>query len=284
MKWHPFGPLLVGSAGALLIGCSVGPAYHRPDIAAPAQWRESAAGSRARRTADWPAPIGGMDSDQPQLDELIAEAQRNNDDLAAAVARVQEADAQARIAGAALLPSLDLGATATRERARTSRQSAAQVFNTFNPELTASYETRFLGQESRAARCRPRGSGSEPLRSANDRTDRRQQRRDDVLSSARVARPHPGGAAESRQRPDNPPRIQGRTIRGHCDRARRGAAGDRSRAAECRVAAAAAAISPDRVCARRAHRQDSGVGRCRRRHARRICPARRSSRACRPSS
>ena len=61
--------------------------------------------------------IGGTDSVHADLDELIAEAQRNNDDLAVAIARVQEADAQARIAGAALLPSLDFGADATRQRA-----------------------------------------------------------------------------------------------------------------------------------------------------------------------
>jgi NodT family efflux transporter outer membrane factor (OMF) lipoprotein len=81
---------------------------------------------------------------------LIAEAERNNDDLAGAIARVQEADAQARIAGAALLPSLDLGATATRERAQVTGMGP-QVFNVFNPELSASYELDFWGK-NRATR------------------------------------------------------------------------------------------------------------------------------------
>jgi NodT family efflux transporter outer membrane factor (OMF) lipoprotein len=156
MKWHPFGSLLAGSAGALLIGCSVGPAYHRPDIAAPAQWREAAASGGAE--AVWPAADWWHGFGSAKLDELIAEAQRNNDDLAAAVARVQEADAQARIAGAALLPSLDLGATATRERTRTPG-SAPRTFNSFNPELTASYEIDFWGK-NRALRNAARAAAA----------------------------------------------------------------------------------------------------------------------------
>jgi NodT family efflux transporter outer membrane factor (OMF) lipoprotein len=144
MKWHLFGPTLACSAGALLIGCSVGPAYQRPNIPVPAEWRETAAGGGTATL--WPAADWWHGFGSAKLDELIAEAQRNNDDLAAAVSRVQEADAQARIAGAALLPSLDLGATATRERVRTAGSPSAQVFNTFNPELSASYEIDFWGK------------------------------------------------------------------------------------------------------------------------------------------
>jgi len=146
MKWQPFGRsarTVLGClcAGAVLAGCSVGSAYKRPDIAPPAQWHESAAAaSSVWPDADWWQGFGSA-----KLDELIAEAQRNNDDLAGAIARVQEADAQARIAGAALLPSLDLGATATRERAQVTG-AGPRVFNVFNPELSASYELDFWGK------------------------------------------------------------------------------------------------------------------------------------------
>jgi NodT family efflux transporter outer membrane factor (OMF) lipoprotein len=47
------------------------------------------------------------------------------------------------------LPSLDLGASATRQRAPVS--GSPQVYNVFNPELTASYELDFWGK-NRAAR------------------------------------------------------------------------------------------------------------------------------------
>src|ERR1700722_13101525 len=135
-----------------IAACSVGPTYHRPDIAPPTQWHEApdaAAGSPAAGSpaaaSPWPEAGWWHGFGSAQLDELIAEAERNNDDLAGAVARVREADAQARIAGAPLLPSLDLGATATRERAQVSG-AGPRVFNAFSPLLSASYELDFWGK------------------------------------------------------------------------------------------------------------------------------------------
>jgi len=156
MKWHPSALGVLGSVGALLTACSVGPAYHRPDIAPPSQWHETAGGGAS--AALWPAADWWHGFGSPKLDELIAEAERNNDDLAGAIARVQEADAQARIAGAALLPSLDLGATATRQRAQVTGLGP-RVYNTFNPELTASYELDFWGK-NRALRDSARAAAA----------------------------------------------------------------------------------------------------------------------------
>src|SRR5579863_6440101 len=155
MKWHPSALGVLGSLGALLAGCSVGPAYHRPDIAPPSQWHETAGGASA---SVWPAADWWHGFGSAKLDELIAEAERNNDDLAGAIARVQEADAQARIAGAALLPSLDLGATATRQRASVSGLGP-KVYNAFNPELSASYELDFWGK-NRALRDAARAAAA----------------------------------------------------------------------------------------------------------------------------
>jgi NodT family efflux transporter outer membrane factor (OMF) lipoprotein len=90
------------------------------------------------------------------LDGLIAEAQRNNDDLAVAIARVEEADAQARIAGAPLLPTVDFGANATRQRQHVNGIGPA-TFNTFSPILSASYELDFWGK-NRAARAAARAT------------------------------------------------------------------------------------------------------------------------------
>jgi NodT family efflux transporter outer membrane factor (OMF) lipoprotein len=142
--------------GALLAACSVGPTYHRPDIAPPSQWHETAGGGAS--AALWPAADWWHGFGSSKLDELIAEAERNNDDLAGAIARVQEADAQARIAGAALLPSLDLGATATRQRAQVTGLGP-RVYNTFNPELSASYELDFWGK-NRALRDSARAAAA----------------------------------------------------------------------------------------------------------------------------
>jgi outer membrane protein, multidrug efflux system len=155
MKTHLFAALggCAFVALAALAGCSVGPAYKRPDIALPAQWRE--AGNDAGGVwpnADWWHAFGSE-----RLDELIAEAERSNDDLAVAIARVQEADAQARIAGAPLLPSVDLTADATREYAVVN--GVKGNFNVFNPALTASYELDFWGK-NRALRASARATAS----------------------------------------------------------------------------------------------------------------------------
>jgi NodT family efflux transporter outer membrane factor (OMF) lipoprotein len=145
--------VVCGCALVVLAACSVGPAYKRPDIPLPAQWRDPSAneGSAVWPSADWWHGFGSE-----KLDELIAEAQRSNDDLAAAIDRVQEADAQARIAGAALLPSLDFGAGATRQHAQVSGVGP-ETYNTFNPELTASYELDFWGK-NRALRAAARAT------------------------------------------------------------------------------------------------------------------------------
>ncbi|MGO9934204.1 MAG: efflux transporter outer membrane subunit [Steroidobacteraceae bacterium] len=142
-----------GCAIAALAACSVGPAYKKPDIALPAQWHDVAPNEGA---AVWPTPDWWHNFGSPKLDELITQAQQSNDDIGVAIARVQEADAQARIAGAPLLPSLGLGAGATRERAPVSG-IGPQVYNVFNPELTASYELDFWGK-NRAARAAARAT------------------------------------------------------------------------------------------------------------------------------
>jgi outer membrane protein, multidrug efflux system len=145
------GCALAALAACSLAACRVGPTYRRPDFAAPtqapAQWRDTFDDPAA---AVWPSADWWHGFGSERLDELIAQAQRSNDDLAAAIARIEEADAQARIAGAPLLPSLDLGANATRQRAQVTG-FGPQTFNSFNPGLTASYELDFWGK-NRAAR------------------------------------------------------------------------------------------------------------------------------------
>jgi NodT family efflux transporter outer membrane factor (OMF) lipoprotein len=160
MKWQPLGPAFFGGICAWFTGCSVGPAYKRPDIPLPAQWHESAGATAGGESASvWPAAEWWHGFGSAKLDELIAEAQHNNDDLAGAIARVQEADAQARIAGAALLPSVDLGASGSRQRAQTTNSGVSRLFNTFNSELSASYELDFWGK-NRATRDAARAAAS----------------------------------------------------------------------------------------------------------------------------
>jgi NodT family efflux transporter outer membrane factor (OMF) lipoprotein len=132
----------------------VGPAYRRPDIPLPAIWAAAPAGGgpsdAAAPASVWPEAGWWRGFGSARLTDLIASAERSNDDLAGAIARVLEADAQARIAGAPLFPTVDLGADATRERAAVSGVGLT-TYNVFNPQVTASYELDFWGK-NRAVR------------------------------------------------------------------------------------------------------------------------------------
>ncbi len=79
---------------------------------APAAWRAAEAGEAA-----WPASGWWQGFASPELDGLIADARSANFDIAAAAARVRQADAQLAIAGGALLPSVTASADASWNRA-----------------------------------------------------------------------------------------------------------------------------------------------------------------------
>ena len=129
--------LVVGSGA-----CTVAPAYRHPALATPAAW-QNAPSSVA---AEWPATDWWQSFGSAQLNDYIARAQASNDDIAAAVARVREADAQARIAGAALLPAIDGGASASRQRQLLASGQPPLTYTEYTPQVTASYELDFWGK------------------------------------------------------------------------------------------------------------------------------------------
>ncbi len=98
-------PVLLGVAllgCCSLGGCSLGPRYERPAQDVPAAFRATADSAAAA----WPAADWWRNFRSAELNGLIGRARAYNNDLAAAAARVLQADAQARISGAPLLPSL----------------------------------------------------------------------------------------------------------------------------------------------------------------------------------
>jgi NodT family efflux transporter outer membrane factor (OMF) lipoprotein len=79
----------------------------------------------------------------------MTQAQRANDDIAAAVARVRQADAQVLISGSPLLPALSIGGTASRQRQKPTGASAgspAVTYNQFGVQAAASYQLDFWGR------------------------------------------------------------------------------------------------------------------------------------------
>lgn len=96
----------------ILIGCKVGPDYRRPEVELPSDWRWKIAEPRdaVPRGAWWTA-FG-----DPVLDELQAQAASANQDLKAALARVDQARASARMSEAELYPGLSAGGDFARYR------------------------------------------------------------------------------------------------------------------------------------------------------------------------
>jgi NodT family efflux transporter outer membrane factor (OMF) lipoprotein len=99
-----------------------------------------------------------------ELTEVIEEARAANLDIAAAVARIVQADAQSRIAGAPLLPGVNLNGGATRSRASQatgglggpsagSFAGSSSERDSLSASLTASYEIDFWGKNRSALRA-----------------------------------------------------------------------------------------------------------------------------------
>jgi len=142
--------LLGCTVAGLLTGCDLGPA-DRPDSGAvPEAFRVSAASPTV-----WPDETWWRGFGNATLNDLIEAARIHNPDIAAAIARVREADAQLRIAGAPLLPSLggtgganwqQIGPNTSSGSTRL-RSGAADV-HSYNAGLSASYELDFWGKNA----------------------------------------------------------------------------------------------------------------------------------------
>ena len=107
---------LLSLIGLALPGCTVlGPDYQRPAVNLPETFAEANPVQRPGAVApDWWTLFG-----DPILNDLMHRALAGNLDLQTAVARVEEAEAALRETSAALLPSVDLDAGASRIRSST---------------------------------------------------------------------------------------------------------------------------------------------------------------------
>ncbi len=102
-------------AGLLpLAGCLVGPDYHTPETATPAQWSSPLAGGTTNLSAGDAA--WWKTFHDAELDSLVTRAVQSNLDLRAASARVREARAARGIVVADLYPGVNTSAAYQRER------------------------------------------------------------------------------------------------------------------------------------------------------------------------
>jgi multidrug efflux system outer membrane protein len=113
-------------------------ALHKDDV--PASFDQGA----ASREPIWPAGDWWQGFRSPELSVLMEQARAQNTDLAAAGARVRQADARARQAGGALLPTLSLNADANHLYGQSGGSSLRET--DYNVGLGASYELDFWGK------------------------------------------------------------------------------------------------------------------------------------------
>jgi multidrug efflux system outer membrane protein len=128
-----------------LASCTLHPNYERPSIEMAENWHTPLSTKNAVDIRWW-----GQFSD-PILDNLITKALYNNQDLKAAMARVDQVQAQLGISKSKLYPQLQSDGTGTREKTSTSSATAvpsgvASTFNTFGWQLNASYLVDVWGE------------------------------------------------------------------------------------------------------------------------------------------
>lgn len=97
----------------------------------------------------WPAKEWYRDFSSDELNTFIDLAIKNNWDLASARARVTQADARARQAGSAILPSVDGAGNASYLAGHSSQGGGHEL--DWSAMLTASYEVDFWGKNRAAA-------------------------------------------------------------------------------------------------------------------------------------
>jgi outer membrane protein, multidrug efflux system len=123
-----------------LSACSLAPKYQRPEMAVPGGW-QSAQGIRvtnANTTSFW-RELGST-----ELNRLIDRALEENLDLEAALHRIEQARAQAKVAGAALYPAINASSS-------TSRTFQDQTSEAARSGASISYEVDLWGKNRNQA-------------------------------------------------------------------------------------------------------------------------------------
>ena len=137
----------------LLLGaCSQTPPRDEHPVQPPPAWQSPHTQASQLSSQQWWSHFRS-----PALDRLIAQARVGSYDLAAAIARVQQARATAVIAGAPLLPEVKFASSANREKllrgkgySQLDATDNNKAVDYFDANLTASYEVDFWGGKAAA--------------------------------------------------------------------------------------------------------------------------------------
>jgi multidrug efflux system outer membrane protein len=132
-----------------LSGCLLGPNYSRPPLDVPATYRFPDNYAADIANTEW-----WKQFDDPVLDDLVATALANNNDVKIAAARVDQFLGQFVTTRAALFPQVGAGFDAERQRISKSSSPllanvSNPVFNTYTASLSASWELDLFGHNRR---------------------------------------------------------------------------------------------------------------------------------------
>lgn len=144
--------LAVSTVAALLTGCASGPDYLRPETWLPGLFKGEEPVAEARSGvpvhAEWWTLFGDS-----RLNQLVQQALEANQDMQAAVARLDAAEAVAREVGADYWPRLDLTGSAGRNQISgetfSGQKSGQATYNNRRAALALSYEVDFWGRVRR---------------------------------------------------------------------------------------------------------------------------------------
>jgi multidrug efflux system outer membrane protein len=149
IPFHAFVPLL---AAGLLASCAVGPDYKQPTVDTPPDWRwQKADPQDTKPKGDW----WTMYHDE-KLDALEKQALENNQNLKAAVARLGEARAKARVAAADFYPQISTNPSVQRQRTSANAplpfpiEVPSVTQNSFSVPFDLSYEIDLWGRVRRS--------------------------------------------------------------------------------------------------------------------------------------
>ncbi len=140
-----------------LSGCTVGPDFHPPTVAAPSSWgqeRGDVAGATSAAPVD---PLWWRSFHDPELSSLIGRLAAQNLDLREAAERIEQGRAQRRIAAAQGLPHLDAQSSLTHQRMSptgfislvTPAPGANLDYDDWKNGLSASWELDLFGRVRR---------------------------------------------------------------------------------------------------------------------------------------
>src|SRR4051812_43575893 len=130
MKLKTFSTLVLA---VLVTACATTSPIPQPAVSAAAAWNEPPTADAAAVNADWWHTFGSS-----ELQGLVDQALAGSPDLAIAIERVRQAEAQVRVAGASLFPQLDVAASSSARSSRTDGFSSRSESS--GTTLSASYE------------------------------------------------------------------------------------------------------------------------------------------------